>query len=514
MKSYLVVSFLSLLAVNACTTRTQNQNLTLRVHVPKVKFILDPHRMEDMYSMAIALQLHRGLFRYDPNGEVLPDLVEKWTISNDGLSYRFHLRETTFSDGTKITANHVVQSLARIFFLGAGVGADLEYISGTKLFKTSKHLSDLGIKALNEKLVEIQLSHPSALLLKHLSIVDCAIFPLKRFDDPLSVGSNTPVSGPYRIQAIDSSSVTLKKWRKDVLDSKNPPQELVFFHADYPTEHTANNALNPSTIEIIQNLKTDSLDFEIVSPIYRRQLISLGWNLSVTELVKSWFVIMNPKLIPFTIRKYLYHRVNPAALLTNLKNTQLQTAFGLIPNGMPGALIEPPFLEESLTPASSVSGTFQIQFQKDHPILAQTAHFLKSVWESETLKINLTPLTKSEYLQKMFASQGEIIIGTKGIDYYDGYSELTYFRSGYVGNYFHLRSPTVDRQLDDAVRILAAESRAERYKFIQQAILQEYTVIPLMFGSQGSGLWSPRVKTIPPHPIGLHGLPLETVEMK
>jgi len=470
--------------------------------------------MEDMYSMSIVLQLYRGLFRYDPNGEVLPDLVEKWTVSNDGLSYRFHLREATFSNGTKITAHHVVQSLARIFFLGAGVGADLEYISGTKLFKSSKNLADLGIKALNETLVEIQLAHPSALLLKHLSIVDCAIFPLKNFYDPLLLDNNAPTSGPYRLQSIDNSSIILKKWRKDALDSKNPPQELVFFHADYPTKYAVNDSSISSTVELIQSLNTDSLDFEIVSPTLREQLISLGWNASVTELVKSWFVIMNPKLLPLAVRKYLYHRVNPSALMTNLKNNQLQAAFGLIPNGMPGALIEPPFLGDDRPSENSLTGTFKLQFQKDHPILVETAHFLKSIWESQTLKINLVPLTKAEYLQKMFASQGEIIIGAKGIDYYDGYSELTYFRSGYIGNYFHLHSPLVDRQLDGAVRILAAEARAERYKFIQEAILQEYTVIPLMFGSQGSGLWSNRVKTIPPHPIGLHGLPLETLEMK
>lgn len=51
---------------------------TLRVHHPQVTLVLDPHRMEDAFSMAVVLQLFRGLMRYTPQGEVQPDLASSW----------------------------------------------------------------------------------------------------------------------------------------------------------------------------------------------------------------------------------------------------------------------------------------------------------------------------------------------------------------------------------------------------------------------------------------------------
>src|SRR3972149_3747669 len=46
-----------------------------------------------------------GLTRLGPDGEVLPDLAESWDISDDGLSYTFHLRRNvTWHTGAPFTA--------------------------------------------------------------------------------------------------------------------------------------------------------------------------------------------------------------------------------------------------------------------------------------------------------------------------------------------------------------------------------------------------------------------------
>src|SRR3970282_2347547 len=46
-----------------------------------------------------------GLPRLGPDGEVLPDLAASWDISDDGLSYTFHLkRDVTWHTGAAFTA--------------------------------------------------------------------------------------------------------------------------------------------------------------------------------------------------------------------------------------------------------------------------------------------------------------------------------------------------------------------------------------------------------------------------
>ncbi|MGQ9493675.1 MAG: ABC transporter substrate-binding protein [Anaerolineae bacterium] len=57
---------------------------------------------------ALFLCLHGQLFDLDPNGNVVPDIVEKYEVSADGLAYTFHLNEKArWHDGVPVTAADV-----------------------------------------------------------------------------------------------------------------------------------------------------------------------------------------------------------------------------------------------------------------------------------------------------------------------------------------------------------------------------------------------------------------------
>ncbi|RYE09969.1 MAG: ABC transporter substrate-binding protein [Hyphomicrobiales bacterium] len=60
------------------------------------------------------LNIFNGLTRIDKDGAVQPDLATSWDISEDGLTYTFHLKTgITFSDGTPFTADDVKWTLDR-----------------------------------------------------------------------------------------------------------------------------------------------------------------------------------------------------------------------------------------------------------------------------------------------------------------------------------------------------------------------------------------------------------------
>ena len=89
-----------------------------------------------------------------------------------------------------------------------------------------------------------------------------------------------------------------------------------------------------------------------------------------------------------------------------------------------------------------------------------------------------------------------------------------YFKGRYDANFFFVNDPEIDAKISRSVLEFDVLKRIELYREIQRDVLKLKTVIPLVFGSEASGLWSPKVKNAPSHPMGIHTMPLETVEMQ
>lgn len=487
----------------SCTQKKENPN-EIRVHLPRVNFKVDPQRMEDAYSMLIVSQLYRGLLRFNPTGNVVPSLAQSWTESSDRLSYRFKLRAATFSDGTPITAKHVQRTFARLFYIGAGMSADLDYIKGVEEFVKTHDLSKLGIKVISDREVEFQLSQPSALFLKQVAVADCAILPLQAFDSNLPEDSSGVFSGPYRITSAKPGSFELSKWRKDEFDSALPPDRIEFF------------ATEENPITLANDGRTDSLDRDPVTSEQAANLTRSGWGMVPTELTGESFVILNPKYIPSDVRQYLFKKLDPDSLVERLGENQFKAAFGLIPNGFQGTLSKPE--TSDLRDAKAVYRGKKVSFTLDFDPASEwertAAEYLKELWSNDRIAVTLNPLTKGAKLQRMFGKKSEAVLGQKGIDYPDGFSVLTYFKGKYDSNYFHVDDPAIDGEIAGVLRNFDQKSRASKYKSIQKAILAHHTIVPLFFGSHASGFWSHRVRSAPSHPMGYHTMAFESIEMR
>jgi len=75
---------------------------------------LDPANVSDGIAPQILESLFAGLVDYDLEGKLQPDLAERYTVSADGTTYRFVLREgVRFHDGEELTADDVKRSAER-----------------------------------------------------------------------------------------------------------------------------------------------------------------------------------------------------------------------------------------------------------------------------------------------------------------------------------------------------------------------------------------------------------------
>jgi len=75
---------------------------------------LDPHKMVAAGTKEVLFNVFEGLMKPTSNGDLVPAIAEKYTLSEDKRTYTFSLREgVQFHNGEAVTADDVVWSLAR-----------------------------------------------------------------------------------------------------------------------------------------------------------------------------------------------------------------------------------------------------------------------------------------------------------------------------------------------------------------------------------------------------------------
>ena len=105
----------------------------------------------------------QGLVRFDASGNIVSGLAERWTVSDDGLSYIFRLASTNWPDGRKITAEQVAKLLKRQF----------ANRSKNPLKDNLGAIQD--VVAMTDRVIEINLIAPRTDLLSYLAQPEMAI---------------------------------------------------------------------------------------------------------------------------------------------------------------------------------------------------------------------------------------------------------------------------------------------------------------------------------------------------
>ena len=87
---------------------------TVTVQAPTPIISMDHHIATDGTSFIAATMCISGLMELDENGNPLPDMAESYDLSDDGLTYTFHLRDAVWSNGDPVTANDFVYGWNRL----------------------------------------------------------------------------------------------------------------------------------------------------------------------------------------------------------------------------------------------------------------------------------------------------------------------------------------------------------------------------------------------------------------
>ena len=128
---------------------------------------MDSTVVDDAMSFNAITVITDGLTTVDVKGNTIPGIAKSWDVSNNGLTYTFHLRDAKWANGDDVTAQDFVYSWHRIiknagnyaYMLGSE-GASIKNADslidlGTTA--TDEQLNTLGIKATDDKTVVVDL---------------------------------------------------------------------------------------------------------------------------------------------------------------------------------------------------------------------------------------------------------------------------------------------------------------------------------------------------------------------
>jgi oligopeptide transport system substrate-binding protein len=148
-------------------------NVALRRGLPGEPRTLDPQLADDQFSLQVVRDLYEGLTAEDSSGRIVPGIAASWTVDQTGTVYVFHLRrDARWSNGAPLTAKEFVDGLRRAVQpeTGSGDAVLLSVVKGaTDITSGHKNASELGVAAIDESTVRIELEHPAPFILQILS---------------------------------------------------------------------------------------------------------------------------------------------------------------------------------------------------------------------------------------------------------------------------------------------------------------------------------------------------------
>lgn len=182
---------------------------------------LDPQLMNSIPSSTVGFHIYEGLMR-NHVGEIEYGMAESYDISEDGKTYTFHLRDALWSDGVKIKAQDYEYAIKRL--VDPAVASDYAFLV-TSLIKNAGDINAgklsvdaLGVKALDEKTLQIELNNPTGYFLSMLSMSQ--LCPVRQ-DVAESYGKDYAADAEKNVY---SGPFIVKEWKHEdrIILEKNP----------------------------------------------------------------------------------------------------------------------------------------------------------------------------------------------------------------------------------------------------------------------------------------------------
>jgi len=487
---------------NSTSTSSNQQSLTITTFGELAT--LDSADYDDVPSSDMLGQIFEGLYRVAKDNKVeLGMAAEEPTVSADGLVYTFKLRDAKWSDGTPVTAGDFVYTYRKLVDPKEGhVAQSADVFKNAKKIRSGElSTEELGVKAIDDKTLEITLENPAPYLPKLLTgsrfLPQSEKVAKEKGDGYGSSADSIVTNGPFKLEGWTGSELSWKLVKNEgywdaanvqlqnvtVNVSKEVATSVQLFdgkQVQYTTisEQFVDQYKGQPTYHSIPKATMGYMSFNVERKItgnkHFRRAIAMAYDKAalVNNVLKDGSIVSNglvPKGFaenPETGKDYVEDRGD--LLSYNVEEAQKELAQAKQELGMD--TIEVTLLTSDAGSAKVVGEYLQAQIQKNLP--------------GVTLNIKSVPLKNRLELQR--ADDFDFFFGTWAPDYQDPVNFLEQYVTGGGINFANYSSEAYDKAVAE-VKTTYATKPEERYKQMiaaEKIVMDDVAIAPIYQASQ------------------------------
>ena len=459
---------------------------------------LDPQKARTDGAFNILRDAFEGLTAVGPDGGAVPAAADSWTVSSDGLEYRFHLRDgLRWSNGDPVVAGDYVAGMRRLVdpATASPYAQILEpVVNAAAITRGERPAKDLGVSAPDERTVAIRLRNPAPYLLGLLA--QPGAFPvhgpsLAKYGGSYAKPGNLVSNGAFVLSDwVIGSQVDLARNRHYWNDQANSVERVRFVHqADPSTE--------------FRLYRAGQLDVTYVVPQQQFAWIqeNLPGELHISPQLSVYYYGFNLARPPFKdqpgLRRALSLVIDRDRLVTAVTGLGEAPAYGWVPRGVadytpqqfdyasrpyPERVAEARELYRRAGYSAARPLEVEIRYNTGE-VHNRLAVAVAAMWK-EALGVKTT-LYAEEFralLQTIQARRDTEVFRSSWVgDYNDAFTFLQLLQTGFGINLTGYSSPRYDDLLAEATRQPDPARRRALLEEAERVMLADTPVLPVYF---------------------------------
>lgn len=462
---------------------------------------LDPIKYTSQYESNVIRQITDTLVVYSQDfSEFKPSLATEWSVSEDGLTYTFKLRDDVkfqpgeYQDGRLMTAEDVKYSLERSAFDSA-----LNRLSGVE-----------SVEVIGEHEVAVHLTNPSSAFMAMLTDAGNSIIPQEEVEGwGDQFGQHLIGTGPFALKNLQSGQ-QVELARNENYWGERPHLDGVVFKVITDPNMMINSLLS-GDIHIATDVRGQNR--QIIEGSDKVELVSIpGFSTTYLDMNMMEGPTTDPK-----VREAIYMATDVEAIVNGVNQWGgAEVSYSPLPKASWGYMdnakdfvpaYDPEAAKELLAETDYADGFAINMYLADSRVPYGTI-FQQQMKENLNIDVQLNPQEWGTYSETVSTGQAGMNIG--GWSWYpDPFFYLNQeFHSnsiGSLGNGRGYSNPEVDALLDQALVEGDQEKRTDLYQQALEIIMGDHSRIELELTETANGI----SKDV----VGYHVLPNNQVSL-